>query len=62
MNRVVAEWVEKAKGDHASAMRELRARKNPNYDSACFQHNSVPRSTSRGFCKRGNCRSPRHMI
>jgi HEPN domain-containing protein len=36
MNRVIAEWVEKAEGDHASALRELRARKNPNYDSACF--------------------------
>ncbi len=34
MNRIVAEWVEKAEGDHASAMRELRARKNSNYDSA----------------------------
>jgi len=36
MNRVVAEWLEKAEGDYASAMRELRARNNPNYDSACF--------------------------
>jgi HEPN domain-containing protein len=36
MNRVVAEWIEKAEGDHISALRELRARKNPNYDSACF--------------------------
>jgi HEPN domain-containing protein len=31
-----AEWVAKAKGDYASAMRELRARSLPNYDSACF--------------------------
>ncbi len=36
MNRVVAEWVAKAEGDHVSALRELRARKAPNYDSACF--------------------------
>ncbi len=36
MNRVVAEWVEKAEGDYASALREFRARKNPNYDAACF--------------------------
>ena len=36
MNRVVAEWAEKAEGDFFSAQRELRARKNPNYDSACF--------------------------
>lgn len=36
MNRVVTEWMEKAEGDHVSALRELRARKHPNYDSACF--------------------------
>ncbi len=36
MNRIVAEWLAKAEADHASALRELRARKNPNYDSACF--------------------------
>jgi HEPN domain-containing protein len=36
MNAQVKEWVAKADGDAASAMRELRARKHPNYDSACF--------------------------
>lgn len=36
MNPLVAEWVEKAEGDYASALREVRARKNPNHDSACF--------------------------
>ena len=36
MNPVVGEWIAKADGDHASAMRDLRARKNPNYDAACF--------------------------
>lgn len=36
MNPLLAEWVEKAEGDYASALREVRARKNPNYDSACF--------------------------
>jgi HEPN domain-containing protein len=36
MNRVVTEWVQKAEGDYMSALREIRARKNPNYDSACF--------------------------
>ena len=30
------EWVDKAEGDFHSALRELRARKNPDYDSACF--------------------------
>lgn len=36
MNPLVAEWVEKAEGDYASALREIRARKAPNFDSACF--------------------------
>ncbi len=36
MNPIVNEWVAKGEADYASALRELRARKNPNYDSACF--------------------------
>ena len=36
MKPLTHEWVEKAEGDFASAQRELRARKSPNYDSACF--------------------------
>jgi HEPN domain-containing protein len=36
MSPLVREWVTKAEGDYASALREVRARKNPNYDSACF--------------------------
>jgi HEPN domain-containing protein len=36
MKPITREWVEKAEGDFASAKRELRARKSPNYDAACF--------------------------
>jgi HEPN domain-containing protein len=36
MNQLTQEWVDKAEGDFATAGRELRARKDPNYDSACF--------------------------
>ena len=36
MNRAVDEWIAKAEGDFATAGRELRARKSPNYDAACF--------------------------
>ena len=36
MKPLTGEWVEKAEGDFASANRELRARKQANYDSACF--------------------------
>lgn len=36
MKPAVAEWVEKAEGDFATAGREIRARKSPNYDAVCF--------------------------
>ncbi len=36
MKPLTSEWVAKAEGDFHSAVRELRARKDPNYDSSCF--------------------------
>lgn len=36
MNDLTREWVDKAEGDFATAQRELRARRGPNYDAACF--------------------------
>jgi HEPN domain-containing protein len=36
MNPLTFEWIKKADGDFATAGRELRARKDPNYDAACF--------------------------
>jgi len=36
MNALTAEWIEKAEGDYATAGRELRARRRPNYDAVCF--------------------------
>ncbi len=36
MNDLVNEWIEKAEGDYHSSLREFRARKFPNYDSAGF--------------------------
>jgi hypothetical protein len=33
---IMTEWVAKAEGDYATAGRELRARRHPNYDAACF--------------------------
>ena len=32
----ITEWIAKAEGDCATALRENRARKAPNYDAACF--------------------------
>ncbi|MGD0899464.1 MAG: HEPN domain-containing protein [Thermoguttaceae bacterium] len=36
MKPITAEWVQKAEGDFAMMQRELRARKAPCYDGACF--------------------------
>ena len=36
MQLLTLEWIGKAEGDFATATREYRARKVPNYDSACF--------------------------
>jgi HEPN domain-containing protein len=36
MSPLSREWVAKAEGDYTVARRELRARKAPNYDAACF--------------------------
>jgi HEPN domain-containing protein len=36
MKPLTREWVDKAEADFGSAQREFRARKNPNYDAACF--------------------------
>jgi HEPN domain-containing protein len=36
MNALTREWIEKAEGDFATAGREIRARRQPNYDAACF--------------------------
>ncbi|MBI3581059.1 MAG: HEPN domain-containing protein [Nitrospinae bacterium] len=36
MKPLVKEWVEKAEGDYATARRESRVRKSPNYDAVCF--------------------------
>src|SRR5438309_443570 len=36
MKPLTREWVKKAEGDFSTAQREIRARKSPNHDSACF--------------------------
>ena len=36
MTPLAREWVKKAEGDFVSPSRELRPRKSPNYDAACF--------------------------
>lgn len=36
MKRLTHEWIDKAEGDFHLLEREIRARKNPNYDAVCF--------------------------
>ena len=36
MKRLTRQWVDKADGDFQIVQRELRARKSPNFDGACF--------------------------
>ena len=36
MSEVSQEWIDKAEGDYHTALREYRARKEPNYDAVCF--------------------------
>ncbi len=36
MTPLAAEWVAKAEGDYATARREPRARRQPNFDAVCF--------------------------
>lgn len=36
MKPLTREWVQKAEADHATAQREYRVRRNPNFDAVCF--------------------------
>lgn len=36
MNELSLEWIEKAEADYATALRERRVRKSPNFDAVCF--------------------------
>ena len=61
MNRIVAEWIEKAEGDHVSALRELRAARTQIMILPAFTLNNVLRNTSRGSSRHGNWPSRRRM-
>lgn len=49
MSPLTVEWVDKAEGDYASSGREWRARRNPNYDSACFHAQQMAEKYLKGF-------------
>ncbi|MEW6241983.1 MAG: HEPN domain-containing protein [Chloroflexota bacterium] len=59
MNPAVNEWIAKAEGDFATAGRELRARKAPNYDSACFHSQQCAEKYLKAFLQKHNKRIPK---
>ena len=56
MKVATREWVEKAEGDFATAMRELRARRQPNYDAACFHAQQCAEKYLKGWLVEANIR------
>lgn len=49
MKPLTHEWISKAEGDWHSAQRENRARKQPNYDAACFHAQQCKKGTDLFF-------------
>ncbi len=49
MNELTAEWIAKAEGDFATATRELRARRSPNYDAVCFHAQQLAEKYLKAF-------------
>lgn len=59
MTGVTREWLEKAEADFRSAQRELRARKSPNYDLACFCAQQCAEKTLKARLLVANVRFPK---
>ena len=59
MNPLVLEWIDKAEGDFATAQRELRARKSPNYDAACFHAQQMAEKYLKAFLQMNGLAPPR---
>ncbi len=59
MNALTAEWVEKAEGDYVTAQREIRARRAPNYDAACFHTQQAAEKYLKGFLQEQNFPPPK---
>jgi HEPN domain-containing protein len=59
MHALTTEWIAKAEGDFASARRELRARRNPNYDSACFHAQQTTEKYLKAYLQEQGATIPR---
>jgi len=55
MKPLTREWLDKAEGDLATARRELRARKFPNYDAACFHAQQCAEKYLKAYLQEHDC-------
>lgn len=64
MKEILAEWIAKAEGDFATAQREVRARRAPNYDAACFHAQQCAKKYLKAFLVAQRIEPPRihHLI
>jgi HEPN domain-containing protein len=54
MNRLTAEWVQKAEGDFIVAQKMLRARKQPVFDAVCFHSQQCSEKYLKAFLQENN--------
>ena len=59
MNELTTEWVAKAEGDYATAERELRARRHPNYDAVCFHAQQTVEKYLKAFLQEQSASFPK---
>ena len=59
MNQLTIEWIEKAEGDYATAERESRVRRNPNYDAVCFHAQQMAEKYLKAFLQEHGIIFPR---
>ena len=59
MKPITQEWVDKAEGDWGSLGREIRARKAPNYDAACFHAQQCAEKYVKAHLQEASIRFPK---
>lgn len=59
MKEIYLEWINKAEGDYHTALRDFRARKYPNYDSACFHAQQCIEKYCKAVLQKGNLYFPK---
>ena len=62
MNPLTIEWVTKAEGDFATAGRELRVRRSPNYDAVCFHAQQTAEKYLKALLQESDHQVPRTHI